>query len=253
MTAKFLRRRTLLAAAGAPTSLGALPCPAIAARDATTLRLVPDGDLAVLDPLLSSSQPTQVHGYHVYDTLFGRDGQGKPRPQMAETYDVSSDGRIWTIRLREGLRFHDGAPVLANDCIASLRRWGARDGIGQSLVKAVDSWAAADDRTIRISLSHPFPRMLEALSKPSWAVPFIMPAHIAAIDPTTRVTDFTGSGPYLFKADEQVSGSRVVYERFAQYRPRSEPAEYTAGGKVPHFQRIEWTIIPDPATAASAL
>jgi peptide/nickel transport system substrate-binding protein len=254
MTVRPIRRRTLLKGVAAAGAYGILPRPAVMASDrARTLRLVPDGDLSVLDPLFSTSQPTQVHGYHVYDTLFARDAQGMPQPQMAESYDVSPDGRAWSIRLREGLRFHDGTPVLARDCVASLRRWSARDGLGQFLAKAADEWVAVDDRTLRISLRRPFPRLPLALSKPSWAVPFIMPAHVAATDPTGRITDFTGSGPYRFKADEQVAGSRVVYERFDRYQPRQEPASYTAGGKVAHFDRIEWVIMPDPATASAAL
>lgn len=254
MSITQIRRRSVLQGAAAVASLGVLPRPAIAAGDrAKVLRLVPAGDLSVLDPLLSTSQPTQVHCYHVYDTLFGRDAEGKPQPQMAQSHEVSSDGRIWSVRLREGLRFHDGTPVRAQDCIASLRRWSARDGMGQLLAKAVDSWTAPDDRTLRIALRRPFPRMLEALSKPSWAVPFIMPERVAATDPAGRITDFTGSGPYRFKADEQVAGSRVVYQRFDQYLPRLEPASYTAGGKAAHFDRIEWVIIPDPATASAAL
>jgi peptide/nickel transport system substrate-binding protein len=253
MTAHPTTRRGFIGGAAAAAA-ATLARPAIAQRSrAATLRLVPDGDLAVLDPLLSTSQPTQVHGYFVYDTLFGQDASGRPQPQMAASAEVSADARTWTIRLRDGLLFHDGAPVLARDCVASLRRWSARDGMGQVLARAVAEWAAPDDKTIRIALQAPFPRLLDALSKPSWAVPFIMPARVAATDPTARITDFTGSGPYRFKADEQLSGSRVVYEKFDRYQPRSEPADGTAGGKTAHFERVEWVVMPDATSAAAAL
>jgi peptide/nickel transport system substrate-binding protein len=252
MAQRRLDRRTFLGAAALAAT--ALPGPAIAQRArAATLRLVPDGDLAVLDPLQSTSQPTQVHCYFIYDTLFAQDASGRPRPQMADGIEPSADGRVWTIRLRDGLLFHDGEPVLARDCVASLQRWSARDGMGQMLARAVAEWAAPDDKTIRITLGRPFPRILDALSKPSWAVPFIMPARVAATPPTARITDFTGCGPYRFKADEQLAGSRVVYEKFDRYRPRPEPAERTAGGKVAHFDRVEWVVMPDATSAAAAL
>ena len=59
--------------------------------------------------------------------------QYRPQPQMVEGHTVANDGRLWTFTLREGLRFHNGEPVRAQDCIASLERWGKRDAMGQKL------------------------------------------------------------------------------------------------------------------------
>jgi peptide/nickel transport system substrate-binding protein len=172
---------------------------------------------------------------------------------MAEGHEVSANGLIWRIRLREGLRFHDGEPVRAADCAASLARWSKRDPFGQILAERVEEWRAADDRTLEIRLKRPFALLLDALAKPDANVPFIMPERLARTDANTQISEMVGSGPYRFIRAEFVSGSRVVYEKFDGYRPRNEPTDGAAGAKIAHYQRIEWHILPDPATAAAAL
>jgi NAD(P)-dependent dehydrogenase (short-subunit alcohol dehydrogenase family) len=169
-----MRRRTLLATAAA-ASTAALAGPAIAQgiRE-RTLRFVPQANLTSLDPIWTTAAVTENHGWTVFDTLYGMTDDLKVQPQMAEGHEVSDDGRSWRIRLREGLRFHDGAPVRAQDCAASLARWSKRDTFGQSLGAVVDAWEAADDRTIRIRLKSPFPLLLDALAKPAAVVPFMM-------------------------------------------------------------------------------
>ncbi|MEO3475350.1 ABC transporter substrate-binding protein [Roseomonas sp. CAU 1739] len=244
------RRRTVLAVPVA----AALARPAWAQSPATrTLRLVPQADLANLDPIWTPAAVTNNHGYAIFDTLYALDERLLVRPQMAESHLVTDDRLIWTIRLRPGLVFHDGEPVRARDCVASLLRWSRRDGFGQMLARATEVWEAPDDRTIRIRLKTPFPRLLEALGKRSIFTPFIMPERLAQTEPTRQVTEMIGSGPYRFIRSEWSSGNRAVYARHEAYVPRDEPASLLAGGKRAHFDRIEWTIIPDASTATSAL
>ena len=142
-----MRRRDVLKLAAA----SALPLPAVGQdMRARTLRLVPSTDLVSLDPVFSTALVAVQHGYHVFDTLYGVDGAMRPKPQMAEGHETSEDGRAWTIRLREGLRFHDNEPVRARDCAASLERWSRRDTFGRAYGAAVDGYEAPDDRTLRI-------------------------------------------------------------------------------------------------------
>jgi peptide/nickel transport system substrate-binding protein len=251
----MLNRRGLLASGAAAVAAGALPsAPAVAQNTrAATLRFVPQANLSVLDPIFTTATVTGNHGYYVFDTLYGVDAELKPRPQMAEGHEVSSDGLTWRIRLREGLRFHDGEPVRAVDCVASLRRWCAREPLGQLLAHQVEEWSAPDDRTMVIRLKRPFPLLLDALAKPDSSTPFIMPERLAKTDPNRGITEMIGSGPYRFVPAEFNSGSRVVYEKFDGYVPRQEAPTWTMGAKVAHFRRIEWHILPDPATAAAAL
>lgn len=245
-----VRRRDMLAFASA---LG-LSAPAVAQDTrASTLRFVPSTDLVSLDPVLSTALVAVQHGYHVFDTLYGVDGRMQPQPQMAESHEVSADGRAWTIRLREGLRFHDGAPVLPRDCAASLDRWSRRDTFGRVYGAAVEGYDSVDDRTLRIRLKRPFPRLAEALGKPHSSPAFIMPARVAAAAPNTPISEIIGSGPYRFLPGEFDSGNRVAYARFDGYKPRSEAPDWTSGGKVAHFERIEWRVITDKSTAVAAL
>lgn len=246
-----MRRRTLfkLAAAAALPSKFAIAQPM---RD-RTLRFVPQANLSLLDPIFTTAQPTVNHGYAVYDLLFGINGKLEPKPQMAEGYTLSEDGRIYTIKLRDGLKFHNGEPVRAQDCAPSLARWAARETIGQTVWQYVDEYKATDDRTIVIKLKRPIGIFIDAIARGGASVAFMMPEHIAKTDPFKQISETIGSGPYRFLPNEFIPGAAVAYERYKEYVPRQEPAEWSSGGKIAHFDRIEWKIIPDTATAAAAL
>jgi peptide/nickel transport system substrate-binding protein len=173
--------------------------------------------------------------------------------QMVEAEEVSSDGLTWTFRLRRGLKFHDGEPVLATDVVASLARWCARDSMGLRIRAIQNELTVVDDRTFRWLLKKPFPKTLLALGKMPTPVSCIMPARIAATDPFKQINEYIGSGPMRFVKSEWVPGARAVFERFTGYVPRPEPVSWLAGGKRMLLDRVEWIVIPDPATAAAAL
>jgi peptide/nickel transport system substrate-binding protein len=218
------------------------------------LRMVPNADLQTLDPINTTAGVVQSHAHMIYDQLFGRDAQQRPQPQMVSEYGVSADALVWRFTLREGLKFHDGAPVTAEDVVASLRRWGARDPHGRQIMAITTGMEAqADGRTVVWTLSRPYGLMLDALSKPAGNMPAIMPARIAATDPFTAIRETIGSGPFIFVREEWVPGSTVVYRRNPDYVPRLEPASGTAGGKVAHVDRVEWLNIANAQTSALAL
>lgn len=217
------------------------------------VRFVPHANLTVLDPIWTTASVARNHGYMVYDTLFARDSRGAVRPQMVEQWSVGEDGRLWTFTLREGLEFHDGSPVTSNDVIASLKRWAGRDPMGRLLAGFVDRWETVDARTFALRLRERCGIVLDALGKSGANVPFIVPARIAAADGFEQVREAIGSGPFVFKADEFRPGEKVVYEKNRRYRPRTEPADGLAGGKLVHVDRVEWRIIRDPQTQLRAL
>lgn len=249
-----MKRRSFVA-----TSAAALALPAVGrAKSSQVLKFIPQSDLSVLDPIWTTAYVTRNHGYLVFDALYGQTGPQAgytATPQMVAGHSIEDDGKTWKLTLRDGLLFHDGQKVLARDCVASIRRWGTRDTLGQTLMERTDKLWATDDRTIVFRLKRPFPFLPNALAKSAPVMCAMMPERLASTDPFEQVTEAVGSGPYRFRADERVQGSLFVYQRFQGYQPRegSDAPEWTSGPKVAHFERIEWHVIPDPATAAAAL
>ncbi|MCC7282676.1 MAG: ABC transporter substrate-binding protein [Acetobacteraceae bacterium] len=247
------RRTVLRAGLAAPALLPAASRAAMAQDPRRVIRSVPIGDLRTLDPIWTTAYITRNHAYMVWDTLFALDANNRPQPQMVGGFETSGDGRTWTFQLRAGLRWHDDAPVRAADCVASIRRWGQKDGLGRALMALTDGIEARDDRTFVLRLKRAVGFVLDALGKIDSNVPFMMPERLARTDANTAITEVIGSGPFRFRRDEWIPGAKVVYERFAGYVPRAEPASQAAGGKVVKVDRVESIYTPDAATAANGL
>jgi peptide/nickel transport system substrate-binding protein len=189
----------------------------------------------------------------VFDALYGIDAHWRAQPQMVQGHSVENDGLIWTLKLRDGLRFHDGTPVLGRDVVASIRRFAQRISLVDALMAATSDLSAPDDRTVRFRLKRPFPHLPEALAGPGGNMPAIMPERLAMSSPFTPIGNIIGSGPYRFLANEHVSGARAAYERFADYQPRGDgPIGFTSGPKRAYFDRVEWLTL-DPVSAMLAL
>lgn len=250
-----LNRRTLLQVSGA--TLVASVSPGIARANtpdpSRTLRAVLHADLRMFDPITTVTYVTSYHGAMVYDTLFGMDADMTPQPQMVSRWDVSDDRLTYTFELRDGLSFSDGSPVTSRDCVASIRRWSARDGGGQFLAQRVVDISPVDDRSFKIVLQEPFGLLIDLLGKVSPNCCYIMREREAMTDPNEPISTIIGSGPFVFNQDELLAGQRYVYDRNQAYVPRSEPASGTAGGKVVKVDRVIFENLPDQATALAAL
>ena len=240
------RRNLMLSAAAAP-----LARPAIGA-EGKVLRIMPQAVLNTIDPVWSSAQIVRNMGFMVFETLYGRDEFMNPKPQMLEGGLMEDGGKRWTLKLREHQMFHDGTPVLARDCIASLRRWMKRDPAAAALEAWIDELVARDDRTIVMRTRHPFVHLPELLSK--FVVPaVIMPERIALTDPFKQISEAIGSGPFRWVAGEHVLGSKAVFAKDEKYVPREDKPSWTSGGRHVFVDRVEWHMIPDGGTAANAL
>jgi peptide/nickel transport system substrate-binding protein len=243
----MIMRRLLLASAVA------LATAVSSVASAQTFKVVMHSDLKVLDPIWSGAYIVRNHGYMVYDTLFAMDEKFQIQPQMVDKWETSADGLTWAFTLRDGLEWHDGKPVTAEDCIASLKRWSARDSMGQKLAQAIQEYKAVNDKTFQIVLKEKFGPLLESIGKPSVVVPFMMPKRVAETDPYKQIEDYTGSGPFILKKDEWKPGEKTVYIKNSKYKPRPEPMSGLAGGKVVSLDRVEWVWIQDPQTQVNAL
>ena len=224
-----------------------------AAQSPKTLRVVMHSDLKIIDPIWTTAYIVRNHGYMIYDVLFALDDKLEPRPQMVDDWTVSDDKLLWTFRLRDGLKFHDGTAVTSSDVLASIKRWTDKDTLGGLLGKATKEMSAVDDKTFRIALKEPYGLMLKSLAKASSVPLFIMPKRVSETPVSQQIADTIGSGPFIFKRDEWKPGERVVYARNPGYVPRQEPPSGLAGGKVVKVDRVEWVWIPDAQTQINAL
>jgi peptide/nickel transport system substrate-binding protein len=249
----LVRRLAWRGIAAAALAATLMPAASHAQTSGKTLTFIPEADLKSLDPIWTTAYITRNYGYMVYDTLFALDEHFKVQPQMAEKWTVSEDSLVYTITLRDGLKWHDGEPVRPEDCIASLERWMKRDVLGQTLPAVIGEMKVIDGRTFSITLKKPFPLLLDAIGKLSSNVPFMMPERVAKTDANTAIKESIGSGPFKFLASEWVPGAKAVFVKNADYVPRKEPPSWAAGGKVVKVDRVEWLYIPDPQTAANAL
>jgi peptide/nickel transport system substrate-binding protein len=213
----------------------------------SVLRIVMNSDLKILDPIWNTAFVIRDHGYMVYDTLFANDADGEIKPQMVDRTEISPDQLTYTFTLRQGLAWHDGQPVTAEDCVASIKRWGARDTVGQKLMSFVAALRAKDAGTIELQLKEPANLVLTALGKANSNVPFMMPKRVADTDPFTQITDPTGSGPFIFKRDEWRPGHKAVYVRNPNYKPRPEPVSRLGSSS----QRMTASPYPDGNRPAS--
>ena len=229
----------------------------MAARNAQSaknvLRVVPQAEPQVFDPHQSGVNATQENAALIYDTLFSWDADMVPRPQMVDTWSKSDDGLLYSFTLRPGLKFHDLSPVTSRDVVATLRRLLVRDTQNQILAGLVAEIAAKDERSFTLRLKAPFGYVDFLLCGSNGVMGGIMREQDALTDPFTPIKSRIGSGPFRFVEAEYRPGAKLVYEKFADYIPRPEPASGFAGGKRVRVDRVEWMIMPDAAVAYAAL
>ena len=245
----MIRRSWKLAAVAAAALLGP-----VSVQAQSTLKVAPETLSRVLDPHFTTSFTTRDLGYLIYDTLFAVDDKFEPKPQMVESYAISADKLTYTFVLRPGLKWHDGQPVTAADCVASIQRWASRDSMGQTLTRFTASLEATDANTIKLVLKEPYGLVLDSLAKIGAPVPFMMPERIAKTPGSEQVKEIVGSGPYRFRADLHEPGVKIVLDKFADYKPRSEPPNWALrrqdreDGQGPRLLGM-----PDAQTQVSAL
>ena len=253
MTQTSRRGRTTATATALLAGLLAYGAAPAVAQTTKTLRVTMHADVRTHDPCWTTQTIAGIHGQMVYDTLFSSDNDLQSQPQMVESFTVSGDRKVYTFKLREGLLFHDGTPVTSRDVVASMTRWGKRDGAGKPLMGYTASLTTTDARTFVWSLSEPYGLLIDILAKIGTSIPFVMREKEAMVDPFQQIQEVVGSGPFTFKRDDWRPGSKTVYAKNQAYVPRKEPASGHAGGKVVKVDQVEFIWMGDPQTAQSAL
>ena len=216
------------------------------------VKVIPEVDLKILDPVWTTATISTTHGWLVYDTLFATDGKLKVQPQMVEKYDLDDDGLTWHFKLRDGLGWHDGTPVTAKDCVASIRRWAARFGEAKIMMDRTEKLDAVDDKTFVLKLKEPFGPVIETLGNTS-QVCFMMRSKEASSIPSPRSRTSSAPAP---SSSSPRNGSRAPRSSTARTPTTSRaPSRRAAMPAARSFMSTasSGTVIPDPAVATNAL
>ncbi len=216
-----------------------------------TLRIASIGDPATLDEHQTTAGITAEIGYCWFETLFAYDDQYQPSPMLAESFNVSADGLTQTIKLRQGVPFHNGEEMKSADVVASLTRWAGISGVGKKMWVQVDGITAPDDYTVEIKFKKPYGTTLIAFSNNTQA-PAIYPKSIIDKTGDGELKDFIGTGPY--KLTERAPDKYIRFERFADYKARDGGAVGSyAGHKYQYVDKIEFVPVPDESARVAGM
>lgn len=241
-------RRAVLTGLALPPLIHAANA-APAPRPERRIVFAPQAMPASLDPVATLTPAARTAGLAVFETLYGTDARQNPMPQMVQRHRVEEGGRQWVLQLRPEQMFHDGTPVTARDCVASLRRWMRRDRPGHGLAERLASLEATAGDVLTIRLKQPLPSLPALLSRSQPGPPVIMPARLAETDPATPVPEITGSGPFRLAEDSWQPGAGFRLVRFDRYTTRVEASSFTGGRRVALVDEVLWRDPADPLQA----
>jgi peptide/nickel transport system substrate-binding protein len=218
-----------------------------------TLKIATIGEAPHLDEHQSTAEIIALIGYCAYEGLFTYDATYQAIPELVAEHTVSEDGLTHTMKLRQGVKFHNGDELKAADAIASVERWGRISGVGKRLMEKTTGITAADDYTLEWKLSEPYGTILIALAHNTQACT-IHPKSIldaAGDTPMTDAAQYIGTGPY--KLVEWKRDSVMRFERFADYQSSGETAQGYGGKKYAYADKIEFYPVPDEAARVAGL
>lgn len=199
-----------------------------------------------IDPMVTTAIAAVTISRNVVETLFTFDNSYKITPMLAESYNVTPDGKTITIQLRQGVKFHNGKDLTAEDVVASLNRYAAKSVYAAALKTAAIS--AADGSTVTIELDNPSYAPLYSLSMPS-AV--IMPKEVIESAPETGITELVGTGPFAlveWKLDQYVH-----LKKYDGYEPSSLPSSGLAGKREALVDEVFFHFVTDSSTRMAGL
>ena len=214
------------------------------------LRVVTNGEPPTLDVHQTTTGITSEIGYNMFETLFTFDTQYQIIPMLAESHTVSNDTLTHRIVLRQGVPFHNGELMTADDVIASINRWGQLSGVGKRLLAAVKEIARIDDRTLEIRLSQAFGTIPIALAQNSQGCA-IYPKSVIENGTLEPLAELVGTGPY--KLAEWKPDAYIRLVRFEEYAAQPGMPDGYGGHKHQYVDSIEFIPAPDESARVAGL
>ena len=217
-----------------------------------TLRVALVGEPPTLDEHQTTAVIVADITYAMYETLYTYDVDYQPIPLLVDTYTPSDDGLTHTLKLREGITFHNGEPMTAADVHASVTRWATISGVGKNLFEAVDEFVEVDELTVEFRLNKTFGPLLIALANNSQGCT-IHPKSImdAGTEPFTSDDQVIGTGPYMLT--ERQADAYIRLARFEDYVSRDEPTNGYGGTRHAWVDQIEFIPVPNEAARVAGL
>jgi peptide/nickel transport system substrate-binding protein len=222
----------------------------------TLLRVRLNADIRSTDPGTNRDANTDGVIAHIVEGLVAFREDTSIGPMLAESWSVSNEGKTYTFRLRQGVKFHNGATMTADDVVWSLNRWldpttqwRCLSEFGPSGIARIEKIEALDPRTVAVTLDRPTALFLPTLARPDCGQAAVI--HRDSIGPDGKWIAPVGTGP--FKLGEWKRGQYIDLVRFDGYASRSEPRNGYIGAKIVQVDRVRFNIIPDSSAAKAGL
>lgn len=244
------------ACGGGSGSSGPEPSPEAASEESQTprrggtLHIALTGDPPNLDTHQTTDAIVVLVTSHMYETLFTWDEQYNPIPLLADSHEISEDGTLITLHLRQGVPFHNGEEMQAADVIASIERWGRVVGLGGSFLEVTDEIVEVDPYTIEFRMSQPFGTFTVALARALQGC-VIYPKSVLDRSEDTGLAEYVGTGPYRF-VDWQPDRF-IRLERFDDYAALPGERRGYGGNKAQYFAEIEFSPVRNEASRIAGL
>ncbi|GAA6492212.1 ABC transporter substrate-binding protein [Candidatus Bariatricus faecipullorum] len=197
-----------------------------------------------LDPQSINSNIVGGIGAHVYESLFAMNENYEPMPVLAESYEVSDDGMVYTITLRQGVKFHNGEEMTADDVVASMNRWMEVSAKANTLIGG-STFEKVDDYTVNLNVNQPSSDIIMILASPIQAAA-IYPAEVVESATDEGISEYIGTGPY--RVSEWKQDQYVMLEAFEDYQPAEGEGSGLTGEKSAATPTLYFDVVTDAST-----
>lgn len=215
-----------------------------------TLRVAMIGEPPTIDGHWTTATIVFTISCHYLEPLFTLDNKYNVIPMLAESYKGSEGGKVYTIKLRRGVPFHNGKEMTSADVVASLNRWGKIATVGKRLFTQVESFKAIDKYTVEFRMKGPSGILLPSLANIN-QIPGIYPKEVIDEAGDGMVKQFIGTGPFKFV--ERIPDRHIKFARFDKYVARKDAPNGFGGQKIAYLHEIIFYPVPEVATRIAGM